>query len=277
MVTVTEIVTSMIEGGGEFVSSVDLGIGPSPVAPKPTAGIPTSLAELNQQVSRTYDLSVTAAGQLSIPVVGSVSGGFDRRVVVLERKAYKEITENQIKYQYGYAIRLAITVNKITGGIKLTLPFLAASAEVGTIEGKWILQVAGLAGPKIDAAILPPTELRVETFVLAKQSLTKVINAINHATTTFSAVQVGVVKPPDVVEREYRISIGRAYALGRIEKGRSIRDAIDDIETGDDVTRDTISDTYKEYAGITDANVKPSDHVRNMARTTLGNVKVEPR
>ncbi len=120
--------------------------------------------DLSTQVLRVYDLSVTAAGQLNIPVVGSISGGTSRRVIVLERTAYKEIEKENTKYQYGYAIRLAITVNKLTAETKLTLPFLTASAELGQIEAKWILQVVGLAGPKIDSAILPPKELNLETF-----------------------------------------------------------------------------------------------------------------
>ena len=159
----------------------------------------------------------------------------------------------------------------------MTLPFLAASAEIGTVEGKWILQVIGLAGPKIDAAILPPTELKVETFVLAKQSLTKVISAINDSTTNFSAVQVGVVKPIDIINHEYRLSVGKSYALGSIERGDNITEAIEELETSDSIIIDIIRDTYKEYAGITDANTRPSDSVREKARLTLGNVEVESR
>lgn len=273
----TSIVNAMIDGTAEHVSGDELAVNAAVAPSAPTNGIPTNLSELNQGLSRTYDLSVTAAGSLSIPVIGSVSGGFDRRVIVLERTAYKLVPQGNIEYQYGYAVRLAITVNKVAADMKLTLPFMAASAEIGRVEGKWILQVAGLAGAKVDAAILPPTELSVETFVLAKQSLTALINAVHDSETTFTATKVGVKKPADVVEREYRIAVGRAYALGRIHKGRNLNKALSELDTIDDILKDTITDTYKEYAGITSNNSVPSASVRAKARTTLGDVKVEPR
>src|SRR5215510_2074945 len=58
----------------------------------PTSGLPQTLDDLTESVSRSFDLSVTAALSLSIPVVGSVSGGMSRRVIVLERVAYKPLT-----------------------------------------------------------------------------------------------------------------------------------------------------------------------------------------
>ena len=91
--------------------------------------IPQTIDELPIQISRVYDLSVTAAGQLNIPVVGSVTGGASRRVIVLERAAYKEIVKDNITYQYGYAIRLAITVNKLTADVKMTLSMAIPSAR----------------------------------------------------------------------------------------------------------------------------------------------------
>jgi hypothetical protein len=243
----------------------------------PPGELPKSIDELPIQISRTYELSATAAAELRIPVIGSVSGGFSRRVVVLERTAYKELDDSGTTYQYGYAIRLGITVSKLTSDVKATLPFLAASAELGQIEAKWILQVLGLSGSKIDSVALPPTELNVETFVLAKQSLTSLIQAVRDSTTTFSAEQIGVMKPADVIEREYLVSIGRAYALGRLEKGRKRGQALSELGSARDELRDTVVDTYKDYAGITVDNEDPSAVVRGKAATLLGPVKVEPR
>ncbi len=271
------IVSALIEGAVESVGGEHLGLTSPPTEAPPSSAIPTSLSELNRQLSRTYDLSVTAAGRLGLPIIGSVSGGFERRVIVLERTAFREVPHGQAKYQYGYAIRLAITANRVTADMKLSLPFLAASAETGRIEGKWTLQVVGLAGPKIDAAILPPTDLNVETFVLAKQSLVKLINAVNDKSTTFSAARVGILKDSDLVEKELRIAVARAYALAGIARGRSASQAIGDLDVADGLTRDTIKDTYRELAGIADADEKPSDSSRAAAKQILGDVKVEPR
>lgn len=172
--------------------------------------IPSSLDDLIHTVTRTYDLSVTAAGDLKIPVIGGVGGGFNRRVVLLERSSFAPVEHDKVTYRYGYALRLAITVNKLSAQMQLSLPFLAASAEVGQIEGRWMLQVVGLAGDKIDRAILPPKELSVETFVLATQSLEKLISAVRHSSTSFSAAVLGVEWPTEVLKKDYRIAVGRA-------------------------------------------------------------------
>lgn len=134
-------------------------------------GIPSSLTDLGRIEVQSYDLSITAAANLSIPVIGSAGGSANRRVVVLEQSAYREVPENGAVLQYGNAVRFCVTVTKWDANLKLTLPFLAASAEVGSIAAHWTLQILGLAGPKIAEAILPPAELNVEKFVLAKQSL----------------------------------------------------------------------------------------------------------
>ncbi len=83
----------------------------------PVSGeIPTSIDELTNGLSYTYDLSVTAALQLNIPIIGSVSGGIARRVVVAERCAFKPITQDGIERRYGYAIRMCVTVDKMECG-----------------------------------------------------------------------------------------------------------------------------------------------------------------
>ena len=242
-----------------------------------TSEIPQTIDDLPIQVSRTYDLSVTAAGELNIPVIGSVSGGLNRRVVVLERTAYKEIVENGITHQFGYAIRLVVTVNKVTAEAKLNLPFLAASAELGQIEAKWMLQVLGLSGEKIDSALLPPKELNLETFVLANQSLDSLIKAVRDPGTKFKAQLIGIVKPAEVVEREFLTAIGKVYALGRLERGKKRGDALADLGSIRDEMRDAIIDTYKDFAGITNDVEAPSSQVRTRAAGLLGPVRVEPR
>jgi hypothetical protein len=148
--------------------------------------IPQTTDDLEELVSYTYDLTVRRAGEFNIPVVGSVSGGFDRRVVVYEWTRYKEVDGAQeIKCRYGYAIRFCLTVSKWDVQAKLSLPFLSAQAELGNLQASWLMQVRGLVGPKIDAAVLPPQELKVETFVIARQSLEAVIAAIADPSTRF--------------------------------------------------------------------------------------------
>ena len=237
------------------------------------ATIAKKLDELSRARTYTYDLSVHAAGKLGIPILGSASGDYSRRVVVLERSAFKTIDYADITWRYGYAIRLALTVTKRKGDLKVNLPWLAASAELGQIEATWILEVVGLSGRVIDQATITPTQLNVETFVIAKQSLERLIDAVRHKDTVFTAEVVGVDRPVDVVEREYLVGAARSYALSRIEKGRTLKQALHDIGPERELVTDAIADAYKEYAEITTRGRKPSAVVRAKAKDLLGKLK----
>jgi hypothetical protein len=115
------------------------------------------VSELKNAVSRAYDLTVTRAGELNIPILGSVGRSMNRSVVVLGHIAFKSVHgRDRVEQQYGYAFRLCLTVNKWDASGNVGLPCLAASAQMGQIQAYWILQVVGLAGPMISASIPAP-------------------------------------------------------------------------------------------------------------------------
>ncbi|HWA84305.1 MAG TPA: hypothetical protein VG820_12755 [Fimbriimonadaceae bacterium] len=240
-------------------------------------GGPTGIHDLPFQESTVYDLSVTSANQANIPVIGSVSGGVNRRVVVLERRAYaKQTVQDGIEYQ-GYAIRLVVTVNKLDASIKISLPFLAASAEVGAIEGKWMLQVVGLSGPKMDQAAIPPSELNVETFVLAKQSLTNLIAGIEDATTQFLPQRIFIEKTDEQKQRDLMVAIGSCYALAALEKRWKSQDALNRISGANPAVTDAVVDIYRDFGGIQNPVEVPSTTVQKAARDLLDHVTAGPR
>ncbi len=240
--------------------------------------IPTSLNELSNIETRAYDLTLTRAGQLNIPAIGSVTGGYQRRVVVLERVAYKELQDEQgVKYQYGYAIRLCITISEWNAATRVSVPFLAASAELGQIQARWVMQVRGLAGDKIDEVILPPTELSVENFVLAKQSLGDLIGAVRDPSTVFTAALVATVHPIDSIERDYRIATAKSYALSQIGERRSLADAVGRLRSDRTDVNDTIAEVYEEFAGITDPSARPLEQDQRKARELLGRLRTQVR
>ena len=240
--------------------------------------IPTSLNELSNIETRAYDLSLTRAGQLNIPAFGSVSGGYQRRVVVLERVAYKELQDEQgVKYQYGYAIRLCITTSDWNASSQVSFPFLAASAELGRIQAKWVMQVRGLAGEKIDTAILPPTELSVENFVVAKQSLHELGEAVRDPSTVFTAALVATVHPTDPIERDYRIATAKSYALSQIGERERLADATERLESDRTEVNDAIAQVYEQFVGITDPMARPSQEMQRKARELLGRLRTQVR
>lgn len=183
----------LVSGGGaedaEFVYPIGTGL---VVQSEP----PITLDDLPYSVTRAHDLQVSVAAELNIPVIGSVSGSTNRRVLVLERSSYmvQDDMETGIEIYIGYAIRFCVTVNKKEFRGKLSLPMVTAAAQIGSVEAAWMLQVAGLAGGAVDRISMPPTELSTETFVVAKQSLAGLIEAVRDSTTKFIPVSVGFRK-----------------------------------------------------------------------------------
>ncbi|MEA3033930.1 MAG: hypothetical protein QOH86_1946 [Sphingomonadales bacterium] len=238
------------------------------------ADIPQTIADLEGLVSTIYDLTATRAGELKIPIAGSVGGGTSRRVVISEYSQTKLVTDaSGIELRYGYALRFCLTVNKWNVDAKLSLPFLSAQAEIGQIEAGWTMQVIGLNGPKIRAAVLPPKPLSVETFVIAQQSLEKIIEAINDPTTQFIpgvVVSTNDPKAPGVVLRR---SVVQAFALYRLFKSNSVNQAIAELGSVSGSDNDIITDTYSSL-GIGSPNDIPPSNARTAAQAFLGGLKV---
>lgn len=237
--------------------------------------IPQTLNDLEELISFTYDLTVSRALELNIPVIGSGSGGFDRRVVVLEWTRYKALfDEKQIEYRYGFVIRFCLTVNKWDAKAKISLPFLTAQAELGSIEASWLMQVRGLAGPKIDEVILPPQELKVDTFVIAKQSLEKAIKAVNDATTQFKPGIVLTKIDPTSPETAYWLSAVKAFGLSSVRRGRTGAAAQARLGSSDPAANDAITEVYNAI-GLNDPTQSPSSEMRDRANHILRGISAD--
>jgi len=239
--------------------------------------IPQSRRELGELISYSYDLSVKKAAALNIPVVGTVSGGLNRRVIVLEWTRFKSLFDDaRIEYRYGYVIRFCLTVNKWDMQSQLRLPFLTAQAEIGNIQASWLMQIRGLTGPKIDAAVLPPQELKVETFVIAKQSLEKIITAANDADTIFIPGILLSKINPSTPENEYWLSAVRAFALFYIRSGKSRSFVIAKLGNNDPGVVDEIEEVYINL-GIEDPIQIPSANIREKAKSILHGIRVSKK
>jgi len=237
--------------------------------------IPKTLADLNQAVVRSYDLTATKAGDLNIPIFGSIGGNQSRRVVVLERAQYKSVVgKSGTEYELGYAIRLCLTLNKWDVTTKTSLPFLAASAQMGQIEAGWILQVLGLTGARLAEVAAPPTELNVETFVIAKQSLTALINAVNDPSTQFVAYPITAKRSSDQQDQDYRRAAAVAFALSRIARRSTLQDTLNRIRSQDADIDSAIQDVYDVVANGGPGD-KPSDQAVRKSLDLLGGIEAD--
>lgn len=230
------------------------------------------------QVTRAYDLSVTAALDANIPVVGSGSIGALRRVIVLERVGYDEraLPDGGTEH-VGFAIRLCVTVNKLDANVKLSLPFITASAQLGTTEAVWTLQIVGLSGPKIAAVEIIPTELNVETFVLAKQSLQKLVEALSDAQTRVVPKVIARLGAPGTVEAKYLPIVAQAAAVASIARRWSVQEAANRYSWDLTSIPSSFAATYQDLARISSISERPGNEAVAAAARVLGNISVQPR
>ncbi|MCA0361517.1 MAG: hypothetical protein LCH41_10745 [Armatimonadetes bacterium] len=228
--------------------------------------------------SSSYELTITAAQSLNVPVMGTVSGGASKRVVVLERRAYrKQPVAGGVEY-IGYTIRLAVTVNRLEANAKLSLPFLAASAEIGQIEGRWTVQVVGLTGPKIDEALIPPAELSVEQYFKAKECLRLLIEALSDPSTTIQEQRIFMEPAADLDQMRSDEALGRAYGLSCLDRRWRLQRALAEVVGARQALLDAVTSTYSQVAGITGEleDIPPSAQIE--ARRLLGEIReVNPR
>jgi hypothetical protein len=239
------------------------------------AQIPKTRSELGELLSFTWDLTVRRALELNIPVAGSVSGGYDRRVVVWEWTQYKTLLGNgDAECRYGYVIRFCVTVSKWDVQAKVSLPFLSAQAELGNIQASWMMQVRGVTGPKLNSYILPPQELKVETFVIARQSMEAVIKAVDDPTTQFIPGILVARIDPALPESVYWSAAVQAFGVDCVRRARSRVDAQARLGSGDPADTDLLTEVYG-YFGVTDPKQIPGSGPREAAERILRGIRVD--
>lgn len=235
--------------------------------------IPQSRETLGELESYSYDLTVRQAGDLNIPIIGSVSGGASRRVVVYDWSRFKELKgDNNVIFRFGYAIRFCLTVSGFDAKGKLSLSFLSAQAEIGIVQASWLMQVRGLTGSKIDSVVLPPQDLDVGTFVIAKQSLAAAIAAAEDSTTKFVPGTVVAKRDPESADVKYRNASVATFALSAVQRGRKMGDCLDRLAISDPKAIDVVTEVYS-FLGVD--NDVPSTEARQHAREILKGIRTE--
>jgi hypothetical protein len=236
----------------------------------PPERIPTSIDQLGDAKSDCYSLSLNSAMELGIPIIGSMSGSYERKVVILEAAAHKPIKIKGTKYKYGWAVRINVTVKNIKGEVKAALPWLAASAELGLMEAQWGIYVTGLTGNKVRSAMVNPRELNVQSYVEATQSMAEIVAAVNHRSTKFIPALIGIEKSKQVLATEYLLGAAHAYALRQLASRKALERTLSDLGSDRDFVNDAIKELYKQFASIEDEKQKPSELDKVRAKDLLG-------
>jgi hypothetical protein len=182
-------------------------------------------SELDEIDKSHFESDATFAGSLAQGLFSANASG--RRIVVVEDfyRGKHCLGPSDQRILYGSAVRLRVGVSNFTGDIKLTLPFIAASAEVGSARAQYHLSVRGYKGTAIAELIPEPGDFDVQSYVGLIEKIAAIQKLITQDIDNVVPVRLGI-EAPDNPQAVLRSSVGTVWALGQIADGRGLAEAL---------------------------------------------------
>ena len=232
---------------------------------------PPSPEELDTWVWDQYNLQTDVAAKLGFTVGG---GNFGRRsrVLIAEFSRSKTITTGSTTTRWGVAARLIVNVVGLELGANVTLPFVAAEAQMNRLEASANLRVEGYVGENTGAQMPDFTTFDVESYVNLMQSLTKLKGLIGKDVESISPRplwQFSAAESPNYAEEPLFAAVARVWALTAIQNGDPLARAIEHFP-GEDTpdARYLMREVYNDVLGDPDAT--PDEHARDTAEAVTG-------
>lgn len=223
-----------------------------------TIALPTALAGLPIINTETTNYSLDEALAFGLPV-GQADGKLSRRIFVQNFVQYKEIKEGDETVWYGVGIRWIVNAKTLDANAKLnnSIPFLAASAEVRSVEASSRFQVIGLTSAEITNAVEIPMDLNVDSYVKLFAAFQKLKGLMNNPNTVVAPqiiARLVDVKPNSTKTYTDALTIG--WALARLADGKTLQEAQDNYPnfapgTSNDVlvyTKNLIKNVYEDVS-----------------------------
>ncbi len=219
-------------------------------------GVPTR-ADLESWQVRDDQLSYDAALKMSLPIA-SVDANFSRRVVLRDVCRYTERTAGNVTTVWGVAVRLTVTVwsTKLEG--RLTLPMVAAQAQLGIVNASADLRVLGFKNNEV-GKLLPKFEtLDVGSYGEYTKASDAIVTFISeHEADIVPVVLKTFEKPPPKKER-LTVAMGSARAVHFIARRKPLRDAIAGTTSWSEFG-DAVQATYAELVPGATMETRPTD------------------
>lgn len=140
-----------------------------------------------------YQFTTKNSGSLGLFGIANLTLGKKEVMVVVDFMQYKDQKCSGESVRYGVGARLFLHIKKIQGGISITdLPKLAAGVEYGKSSVTYSVEVIGLTGHKVRAALPNTGDFNVEAYG-------KVISAVDKIQMLANDGEDGVVIDPQVI------------------------------------------------------------------------------
>jgi hypothetical protein len=176
--------------------------------------------------------------------------------------------------RWGIGIRIAIRVSEMKTDFSFNLGAIAAAVQLGAARAQY--EILGL-GMGVDGLtivldnVAPISDFTYETYLAVKEKVVKGLSDYikqNSATLSPQPIAVGISQPVDADFMTQAQSV--VYAMKRISKSKSLKDAID--QAGTRLSSGVIRRTYKEIVGDIPDTDEPSSTAEGRADKWLDEV-----
>lgn len=222
----------------------------------------------------SYSLDRNAAANLNLYASASMSAG--DKIVLYQWMWYKDVlgTNGKLIGRCGSGISLALKARNLQANASLSLPFLAASAQLDTAEVEYRLGTFGISGPTINLAFPIASrvgEFNAQSYAELLSSIDKVQAAGNSATgVTFTPRIVALTAdiPNAGMSRQVMV---QAFALKEISNGRKCGGAKSRVPARDASTDGLVEDVYRYVvgAGACKDDIEPNSTIKSKAAADL--------
>jgi hypothetical protein len=218
-------------------------------APKKKPAIP-GVDDLGAWRWQQTEMSSNLAVKLGF-AVGSVSASTQSRTLIAEFSRSATVEVEGAHAQYGVAARLVVGVTSFEAKGALTIPVLAAEAQLGRSQASVNLTVTGYVGDGL--AELLPTDiltLNVDTYSSLTTSISNIVKLIGSDRENVRPELLWVEaedEGPAKIEDELTRAVGAAYALSQIRDSETLDEALNAYEDKDDlIAQEAIRHVYAD-------------------------------
>lgn len=201
----------------------------------------------------TYSLTNDMAASLAFWGKGELSKS--DKVILYQFAWYKDVlaADGSTEGRCGAGIMLVLRISNLQGDLSLTLPTLAATAQLGQSAITYRLGTFGLSGAAIDAAIPSASTIGkfdTESYAALLQTITSVQSAYKAGSANFIVKPrpIAVSFPVMVQDADKRVAI-QILTMRQIAQGKSCHDAKGSIPSHDQASDNIVADTYASITG----------------------------
>ena len=236
---------------------------------------PPRAEDLDVWNKRLWDFDGQVAGALGF-AISTIRFSGRQRVLISEFSRSKEVGPPGKSVRYGVAVRLLVQVTQTELNANLSLPIVAAQAQMGLTSASSSLSVHGYVG-NLSGKILPDQDFNVESYVALMHSVAELQDIV---TNNVQHIRPVLLEVPDVVVdllQERQKAIGVVWALSNIADGRSYAQAMNKFALPPDAVISAIQNTYRDLLGTDSHDAKPWNEIQQKAELELGKLRLRRR